>query len=111
MCKGCLENYYDVSREQEADIAALPEVAAMSRRIEEFYRMDPEHTDMGGPIHVVVYDTNVEDHHLLDVYRPEDHGYPPYPVAVVDAALGILADLRRMTMAHRAVACAYAEVP
>lgn len=110
MCKSCLMPYYSVDRAEEAEIAALPEVQFLAAKIEAFYRLDPDHTDMGGPIHVVVYDTNVGDSHMDDLYDPTEHGLPAFPDHVNDEARAILRMLKAMPIKHRAVACAYAEV-
>lgn len=98
MCGGCVIEY-----------AALDDrVLAASRAANALY--DIEGCGAGGPAHIVLDDTNVEDDHLdyaLEYARDTEHiTWTPEAIAATDA---VIAALRPLTLLERAIVCVWHE--
>ncbi|MBF6277041.1 hypothetical protein [Nocardia nova] len=109
MCWHCVGDYLEAETGTEladgeldrtiAEVSKRPAVAAAAEQIAVLYRM-PE-CCTGGPLHVVVDDTNVEDE-FLEPYRPE--GETLWAEDAYTQADRVLALLRPLTLVERAVA-------
>lgn len=62
MCLGCVAEEYDAPPEVWPELRAHPGVIAAAEAIRALYTL-PD-CDTGGPLHVIVEDTNVDDDHL-----------------------------------------------
>lgn len=101
MCWGCVVEDFGISYEDGQRIAQQENVRAVTAMIEQLYRMPDCQT--GGPLHVVVEDTNVGDE-FLEMSTAE--GYTPEVVAHAQAVLDAL---RPLTVQERAVATVSAD--
>lgn len=124
MCMGCVYEYVteehpttigDSLRAIVDEIRVRPAVVAAAAEVTALYKL-PE-CSVGGPLHVVVDDTNVEDHFLeVQVHIENLPGDPgPQPTAwspeVLDQAEKVLAVLRPLTLVERAVATVIGGTP
>ena len=98
MCGGCVIEY--ATRDDR--------VLAASRAANALY--DLEGCGAGGPAHIVLDDTNVEDDHLdyaLEYARDTEHiTWTPEAIAATDA---VIAALRPLTLLERAVVSVWHE--
>lgn len=100
-CWACLTGEYGLDAKRAFEIGQQENVRAVGRMIAHLYTMPS--CDMGGPIHAIVEDVNVEDEHL-ELWRAEQYGYEPHTPEVMAHAQAILDALRPLTLQERAVA-------
>lgn len=98
MCEGCVEDY--MAEEGLATLEVPPDLEPLVARITAFYELPG--CVCGGPLHIVLDDTNVEDCNIDWCLAPErDRAH--YPPTVWEAAATIAADLRAIpSLAMRA---------
>ena len=98
MCGGCVLDY----------AAKDDRILAAARAAQALYAL--EGGDVGGPAHIVLDDTNVEDEHLdyaLKYARDTEHiTWTPEVIAATDA---VIAALRPLTLLERSVVSAWHE--
>lgn len=111
MCWGCVYGIHaghigvdgltDDQRAELRDRAALPEVAAAAREVQHLYALPG--CAVGGPLHVVVDDTNVSDEHLM--YARKNLGTAgDYSAEVIAQARRVLDVLDALPVTDRAIA-------
>lgn len=115
MCMGCVYEYVteehpnkigDSLRLVVDEIAVRPAVTAAAAEVTALYQL-PD-CEAGGPLHVIVDDTNVDDHFLEDdaIGSAED-----WTEQALAQANKVLAALRPLTRVERAVATVIAAYP
>lgn len=100
MCSNCVREYM-LDGDEVPPLTG--EMRFVANLISVFYTLDG--CSVGGPLHVVLDDYNLEDNHLdIDSNMQYIEKFPPH---VQVMATGILARLRLLTLAERGVAVDY----
>lgn len=98
MCGGCVLDY----------AAKDDRILAAARAAQALYAL--EGGDVGGPAHVVLENTNVEDDHLDSAMQyARDTEHFAWTAEVIAATDAVIAALRPLTMLERAVVSAWHE--
>lgn len=78
MCEACVRQL--MVDEDLTELSVPEHLAPLVKRIKDFH--DRPECSVGGPLHIVLDDTNVEDHFIQWCISPEQKADPTYGVAL-----------------------------